>query len=222
MDAVEYLKQRARMAVDCNYGYCDGCMLSRKRNGKGVGCGEMERSYPEESVEIVENWAKEHPVETYKSVFLEKFPDAAKEDGVPVTCVVAVFGEKKKPEGCYNGITCSDCWTREVEEVWESNTQKCLSNIFDELLDDTTIVDPVGGNQGREILTNRVIKRYKKVELGGKRLKKVKMTVSTGMANSKISETVEMADDMSKEDIDCYFEEWVWDQIDAHWEVEEN
>lgn len=42
-------------------------------------------------------------------------------------------------------------------------------------------------------------------------MKKVKMTVSTGMA-----------DDMSKEDIDCYFEEWVWDQIDAHWEVEEN
>ena len=32
-------------------------------------------------------------------------------------------------------------------------------------------------------------------------MKKVKMTVSTGMANSKISETVEMADDMSKEDI---------------------
>lgn len=52
-------------------------------------------------------------------------------------------------------------------------------------------------------------------------MKKVKMMVSTGMANSKISETVEMADDMSKEDIDCYFEEWVWDQINAHWEIEE-
>ena len=38
-------------------------------------------------------------------------------------------------------------------------------------------------------------------------MKKVKMTVSTGMANSKVSETVEMADDMRKEDIDCYFEE---------------
>ena len=38
-------------------------------------------------------------------------------------------------------------------------------------------------------------------------MKKVKMMVSTGMANSKVSETVELADDMSKEDIDCYFEE---------------
>lgn len=53
-------------------------------------------------------------------------------------------------------------------------------------------------------------------------MKKVKMIVSSGMVNSKVSETVEMADDMRKEDIDCYFEEWVWDQIDAYWEeVEE-
>lgn len=59
------------------------------------------------------------------------------------------------------------------------------------------------------------------MEPRGRRMKKVKMMVSTGMANSKVSETVELADDMSKEDIDCYFEEWVWDQIDAHWEVEE-
>ncbi|ALU14528.1 MAG: hypothetical protein EUB_03506 [Eubacterium sp.] len=52
-------------------------------------------------------------------------------------------------------------------------------------------------------------------------MKKVKMIISTGMANSEVSEVVEMADDMSKEDIDCYFEEWVWDKIDAHWEAEE-
>ncbi|WP_133965158.1 hypothetical protein [Eubacterium limosum] len=43
-----------------------------------------------------------------------------------------------------------------------NNAQECLDRIFNELLDDTTIVDPVNGNQGREILTDRVIKRYKK------------------------------------------------------------
>ena len=116
MDAVEYLKQRARMAVDCNYGYCDGCMLSRKRNGKGVGCGEMERSYPEESVEIVENWAKEHPAKTYKDVFLEKFPDAKIEkNGVPYPCIIYLFGEKVRPRACGN-CSCTYCWDREVEE----------------------------------------------------------------------------------------------------------
>lgn len=45
---------------------------------------------------------------------------------------------------------------------YKSNAQECLDRIYDELLEDTTIVDPVGGNQGREILTDRVIKRYKK------------------------------------------------------------
>lgn len=47
-----------------------------------------------------------------------------------------------------------------------SNAQECLDKIFNELLDDTTIVDSVGGNQGREILTDRVIKRYKKGRTG--------------------------------------------------------
>lgn len=42
-----------------------------------------------------------------------------------------------------------------------SNAQECLDRIFNELLDDTTIVDSVGGNQGREILTDRVIHKYK-------------------------------------------------------------
>lgn len=166
MDAEKYLKERGRMSNGCNTYSCKDCKLGLCYNRHELTCTELEHRYPEEAVAIVENWAKEHPVRTYMSVFLEKFPDAAKEDGVPVTCVVAVFGEKKKPEGCYNSITCSDCWNREVEEVWESNAQKCLNNIFDELLDDTTIVDPVGGNQGREILTNRVIKRYKKGRAG--------------------------------------------------------
>lgn len=47
-----------------------------------------------------------------------------------------------------------------------SNAQECLDRIFDELLDDATIADPVGGNQGREILTDRVIKKYKKGRTG--------------------------------------------------------
>ena len=47
-----------------------------------------------------------------------------------------------------------------------SNAQECLDRIFNELLEDKTIVDPVSGNQGREILTERVIKKYKKGRTG--------------------------------------------------------
>lgn len=42
-----------------------------------------------------------------------------------------------------------------------SNAQECLDRIFNELLEDATIADSIGGNQGREILTDRIINKYK-------------------------------------------------------------
>ncbi|MFR1300797.1 hypothetical protein [Eubacterium callanderi] len=117
MDVPTFFKEYDRM---CKYYKiewdCGSCPLVTEITDLQGSCLEQCKRYPEKSVAIVEQWAKEHPVRTYKSVFLEKFPDAAKEDGVPAACVVAVFGEKKKPEGCYNSINCSDCWNREVEE----------------------------------------------------------------------------------------------------------
>ncbi|MCB6569501.1 hypothetical protein LI142_08305 [Eubacterium limosum] len=117
MDVPTFFKEYDRM---CSYHRngcdCGDCPLIRFIEDQRGTCLEICKRYPEKSVAIVEQWAKKHPVRTYKSVFLEKFPDAAKEDGVPAACVVAVFGEKKKPEGCYNSINCSDCWNREVEE----------------------------------------------------------------------------------------------------------
>lgn len=115
MDAVEYLKQKNRMTNNCTIA-CNICPLAIENNNGNLVCANRDTISLEEAVATVENWAKEHPVRTYMSVFLEKFPDAEKEDGVPAACVVAVFGEKKKPEGCYNSINCSDCWNREVEE----------------------------------------------------------------------------------------------------------
>lgn len=116
MDAVEYQKEKRRMTKNCMALFCNDCPLSGKNNEDGLSCTSFEQNHPEKAVALIEQWAKEHPAKTYKSVFLEKFPDAAKEDGVPAACVVAVFGEKKKPEGCYNSINCSDCWNREVKE----------------------------------------------------------------------------------------------------------
>lgn len=116
MDAVEYQKEKRRMTKNCMATFCRDCPLSGTNNEVGFSCIGLEQNYPEKAVAIVEQWAKEHPARTYKSVLFEKFPDAAKEDDIPVTCVVAVFGEKAKPENCYDDITCFYCWNREVEE----------------------------------------------------------------------------------------------------------
>lgn len=165
MDVIKYFNTKKRM---CKFykGTCHLCPMGKDNTKTHLLCFKLQQEKPEIADAIVELWAKEHPVKTYKSVFLEKFPDAKIEhSGTPCPCIIYIFGEKAKPVNC-GTCGCVYCWNREVEEVWESNAQKCLSNIFDELLEDTTIVDPVGGNQGREILTDRVIKRYKKGRAG--------------------------------------------------------
>ena len=102
MDAVEYLKQKNRMTNNCN--------------GNLV-CANRDTISLEEAVAIVENWAKEHPVRTYKSVFLEMFPNVkTTKEGHPDFCLKRLLGAKGEYDICSCDITCSDCWNREVEE----------------------------------------------------------------------------------------------------------
>lgn len=116
MDIQIFFKEYDRM---CRYyrngDDCGNCPLIKKITDRKGYCLEICKRHPEKSDAIVDQWAKEHPVRTYKNVFLEKFPNAAiNEDGSLMACMVTVFGEEKKPEGCYNSITCSDCWNREA------------------------------------------------------------------------------------------------------------
>lgn len=69
MDAAKYLRERARMCAE--YALCKGCPI-----GHGE-CRTMEAQEPERIVAIVEEWAKEHPVETRQSRFLKEFPNAS-------------------------------------------------------------------------------------------------------------------------------------------------
>lgn len=66
MDAIEFYKEMKRMCdeTDCKY-----CPLDQK-------CRPTANVEPEEVVEIVEEWSKEHPLHTRKSQFLEMFPNA--------------------------------------------------------------------------------------------------------------------------------------------------
>lgn len=75
-----------------------------------IRCFEMEKAA--EQLEVLYEWAKEHPVKTYKDVFLEKLPNARLDkDGRPVSCRNEVFGIVK----CCTA-DCKDCWNEPYKE----------------------------------------------------------------------------------------------------------
>ena len=119
MDAVEFLKERARMCEANQTGEmtCENCAAY-----KGVSqCYKLgEPKDPEKMVAIVEQRAAEHPVKTRQSEFLKMFPGAAidKMDGC-LTLNPCNFYPKMREE-C-SGRRCSDCrrefWLVEVEDA---------------------------------------------------------------------------------------------------------
>ena len=123
MDAVEFLKEKNRM---CNtFNLCDGggyketCELYKE----GLSCADYINAHPEKAVEIVEQWAKEHPRRTRQSEFLKMFPRVdMTADGVIAFCpesMDSTFVCPIKERDCYDP-DCGDCrkkyWLKEVEE----------------------------------------------------------------------------------------------------------
>ena len=83
MDAVEYLKTMRRLckSQDSRSG-CAGCPLQDKEDGY---CSiENISGRAGDAVQIVEEWAKDHPVKTRQSEFLKHFPNAVidEDDGI--------------------------------------------------------------------------------------------------------------------------------------------
>lgn len=123
MDAVNFLKERARMCKANQTGEmtCENCAAY-----KGVSqCYKLgEPKDPEKMVAIVEQWAAEHPVKTRQSVFLERYPEAAiSKDGAIAICPLAISAAYRHGNGACNkgnSDTCADCkrqfWSAEVEE----------------------------------------------------------------------------------------------------------
>lgn len=71
MDAVMYLKERTRM---CGTDECSKCPAFARDGGCQLESEEI--MSPNEAVDFVEKWSKEHPRKTYLSDFLEKYPKA--------------------------------------------------------------------------------------------------------------------------------------------------
>lgn len=116
-----YFKEKKRMTKDCTIN-CMDCKLSRFGNGTKKFCKQFELEHPEKAIAIVEKWAKEHPVKTRMSDFLEKFPRAivlkyANGEYIDI-CPVSIDAAINCPNGA-----CKNCrfeyWNEEVEDTDE-------------------------------------------------------------------------------------------------------
>lgn len=120
MDAVEFLKATRRL---CAIYHCDdGCPLFDS-------CDDESDDGYVRKVQIVEQWAKAHPVKTRQSEFLKMFPNAQKSlNGVLDICPRKFEPKKYKSttpdKVCVNGNAddeypcdecCRDFWLKEIE-----------------------------------------------------------------------------------------------------------
>ena len=75
-------------------------------------CVTAEKENVEEAVAIVEKWAKEHPVKTYKDVLLEKFPKAK----IWNEMLLLICREDIYRVECPEHNNCEKCWNEEYKE----------------------------------------------------------------------------------------------------------
>ena len=122
MDALEFFKARKRMCVATT---CNSCKLYHvPRGGCCVAPDHETIEACEEAIAIVEQWAKEHPIKTRQSVFLEQYPEARlSKDGILLICPRTISAEYRDENDSCNRVkygTCADCrrefWLVEVEE----------------------------------------------------------------------------------------------------------
>ena len=114
MDAVEYLKALGRL---CNNYLCgDNCPLIDS-------CDDESDDGYVRKVQIVEKWAKEHPVKTRQSEFLKMWPDAEiGDDGLPSVAPCQLYKDMEEKDE--NGVCCKNCgcgicrrdfWLKEIK-----------------------------------------------------------------------------------------------------------
>jgi len=111
MDAVTYLKEKGRLTKHCSIS-CEDCRLGASKNKYDFACDNFEQTYPEETVEAIRQWGILCPEETYKTKFLNAFPNAelrAKSIEHIGVCVYDVFKIEPKCLTEFKG-ECEKCW----------------------------------------------------------------------------------------------------------------
>ena len=97
---------------------CTDCPLNSSNNGLSdmMSCSDFETIYPQKAIAIVQKWSDEHPKRTYLSEFLEHYPNAELNHGVPRTCLKklgVVSGCAKTKKGDLY-ISCYRCWNQPI------------------------------------------------------------------------------------------------------------
>ena len=115
MDAVKFVKTVNRL---CKNRDCTKCPLCK--NGACMAtCSDVSAKNIEETVSIVEQWAKDHPVKTRQSEFLKLFPNAQKSDGIINICPILIDEDYKSTSESL-GTRCNVCrqlfWNGEVTD----------------------------------------------------------------------------------------------------------
>ena len=125
MDAVEFLKEAKRYCEWCKNTtqdgkkrLCDACYFEKLNNIFNL----HSMAYCK-FVEIVEKWAKAHPIKTRQSEFLKKWPDAEiGDDGLPSVAPCQLYKDMEEKDE--NGVCCKNCgcgicrrdfWLKEIE-----------------------------------------------------------------------------------------------------------
>jgi hypothetical protein len=115
MYVMEFIRERNRMCK--HFGCCAECPAN------DVICGTIgETNDAERLVQIVEEWAKEHPHKTRQDKFLEQYPEArVDKDGILRICPADITKIlRNEYGGCKNPMeNCHECyrrfWQQEVE-----------------------------------------------------------------------------------------------------------
>ena len=125
MDAVEFLKEAKRYCEWCKNTtqdgkkrLCDACYFEKLNNIFNL----HSMAYCK-FVEMVDQWAKEHPIKTRQSEFLKQWPDAEiGYDGLPTVAPCQLNIELLQcdsQEDCENRGVCDKCrrdfWLKEIE-----------------------------------------------------------------------------------------------------------
>lgn len=95
---------------------CTDCPLSSSNNGIGVPCTDFEMLYPENAIDIVQEWSNKHPPKTYLSEFLTNYPNALLDDsGMPKLFCPYRLGLMNKDD-CRKDGDCVKCWNQPIED----------------------------------------------------------------------------------------------------------
>lgn len=123
MNTVNFIKERTRMCK--NFGdECEKCPAFNACEDELCSCA-VDVESPMDAVDqiaIVEEWAKEHPLKTRQSKFLEQYPEADLNAlGVISICPLRIIKTHENSNRICKttGKTCDDCmqefWNEEVD-----------------------------------------------------------------------------------------------------------